>query len=47
MTKDDAKLLAALVFLALLLGGLSWWGVANWRECRRLHPWWYCVGDRR
>ena len=19
---------------------------AQWRECRRVHPWWYCAADR-
>lgn len=44
--KDAAKVLAvAVLFVAVIAGGvaLSW---AHWTECRRLHPWWYCLEQK-
>lgn len=32
----------AFLFLLIILGiGL------RWRECRRIHPWWYCMESTR
>jgi hypothetical protein len=49
VTRDDARQWFALALLALailgaVVGGVSC-GVARWRECRRIHPWWYCASD--
>lgn len=38
--------LLALLALVLLGGGITY-AVVHWRECRRVHPWWYCAGEGR
>ena len=49
MTKDDVKTVltlagVALLFIALVTGGITC-TVKRWGECRRIHPWWYCIGE--
>lgn len=38
--------LLTVVFIVLLLAWSASCGVMQWNECRRLHPWWYCVGEK-
>lgn len=34
-----------LVFV-LFFGGVLWGCTIRYRECRRVHPWWYCLDGR-
>ena len=37
-------LLMLAAFVALLTGALMF-SCSLYRECRRIHPWWYCAAD--
>ena len=36
--------LIGVFFLALLAGSVAW-GYYSYRECRRIHPIWYCLSN--
>lgn len=38
-------LIKILFFGALIIGALALSG-ARYNECRRVHPWWYCIGGK-
>lgn len=39
--------LIALIVVLVIMGLAIGCGVARYRECRRVHPVWYCIGDSR
>lgn len=40
------RLILAVVVLALIIGGVTC-QIMQFNECRRVHPLWYCTGDKR
>jgi hypothetical protein len=43
----DALLMATVIFaVAGVLHLVVFYKVATWKECRRIHPWWYCAGEK-
>ena len=40
------KYFLSIVFIGAALFAVGWLGVMRWNECRRIHPFWYCVTNK-
>jgi hypothetical protein len=40
---EKLKVIGALLLIALVLGGVLFYEVAVWSECRQTNSWWYCL----
>lgn len=45
MNRNLVALANIILVVALLALGISC-GVMRYNECRRVHPWWYCMGEK-
>lgn len=44
--RDSLKLIAGVSAIVALITFGCWYYVVRLNECRRLHPLWYCIGDK-
>lgn len=40
--QDLVAAVLLMVIVGLIITGI-WMDIKVWNECRRIHPWWYCV----
>jgi len=45
--KNNLELAAIVIFMALVFGGLIYWQVSIWQECRQNNSFGYCLNFMR
>lgn len=41
--KGNMSLVTACLLVLAIIGGIIWWNVSIWNECRAEHSWGYCM----